>query len=502
MRAMNNYTIDDFWAPQLGRREAIQASDPLVQGWEFINEGLPTFKEAPLTLNEEYRINDVDPSECTIILVSAPGAVGKSTLARQIAFQTGSVYIDLAKSEPVGGNTLSGGLARSGLYSAWHDDEITVMIDGLDEAKLRVSEAGFLAFLSDITILSQRRRTPTIIFGRTKTVEDAWLYIPGEYKVAVLEIGYYGVETSIDFAQTTLRDSLSRNQAFASVDREALTLLLERLRAQTEGDENRFAGYAPVLQAVAQRVASEDNPINLINSLKEGGQPPVTPQSITLSILNREQGKLSQIQLQDPNLHDKLYTPEEQLARLVARAYHTAPPPLPEMSPHDLLAYTEKVDPWLEDHPFLEGSDHPRSAVFDAAIKAHAIRNHLASPAASQIELEKGELANPFLYLFYDEGEQSELADIRAEHIGVYYNSLRASLANGEMAFLTIEADEDDPKQALGEIEVVRRAIEEPVLTRFSTSPDGPIRLEVWPESYLPGFPLSQADVFQSYAAV
>ena len=475
---MTNYTIDGFWIPQVGQRTQLGDSSSLVQGWEFVNEGLSTFKEAPLTLKEEYS-KGIDPTECSILLVSAPGAVGKSTLARQIALRTGSIYIDLAKSEPVGGNSLSGGLARSDLYSSWVNDELTVMIDGLDEAKLRVSDEGFQAFLSDIGVLSEQRQTQTVVFGRTKTVEDAWLYIPSDHRVAVLEIGYYEIDASIEFAETTLRERHPERRPSASVDREAITLLLERLRSQTEGDENRFAGYAPVLQAVAERVASEDNPINLINELKAGTQSTVTPQSITSSILKREQRKLDQIQLQDPTLHDRLYTPEEQLTRLVARTYQTVAPPvtLPDMGPEDLKTYSEKVWPWLEDHPFLGGGDHPRSAVFEAAIKAQALRHDATASTASQIELEKGELANPFLYLFYGEETPSKTNQIRGEHIGVYYNSVRASLANGEMAFLTIEDDEDGSAEASGEIEIVRKGVDDPIVTRFRTVRDGSIHL-------------------------
>ena len=473
---MSNYTIDGFWVPELGQQTPGSDWSPLVQGWQFINEGLSTFKEAPLVLNEEYS-KGVDPADCSILLVSAPGAVGKSTLARQIAFRTGSVYIDLANAEPVGGNTLSGGLARSGLYSLWESDRLTVMVDGLDEAKLRVSEGGFQAFLSDIVELSRKRNTQTVVFGRTRVVEDAWLYIPGEYRVAVLEVAYYGIEASVELAETILHERHPERLSFASVDREAIGLLLEGLRSQTEGDENRFTGYAPVIQAIAERVASEGNPVNFVNELKAGGQPPVTLQSITSSILRREQGKLDQIQLQDPSLHEKLYTPEEQLARLVARTYQTAPPPLPEMNSEDLKTYSEKVEPWLEDHPFLGGGEVPRSAVFEAAIKARALHAEYASSTASQTELEKGELANPFLYLFYDKEDRSEPFDLLGEHVGVYYNSLRASLANGEKAFLTIEDDEDDSEEAMGEIEIVRRGVDDPIQTRFHTSKGGPIRL-------------------------
>ena len=472
---MTNYAIEEFWIPQLGQEQRRHSSS-LVQGWEFVNEGLSTFKEAPLVLNEEYS-EGINPVECSVLLVSAPGAVGKSTLARQIAFRTGSVYINLAESEPVGGNTLSGGLARSGLFSLWEKNRLTVMIDGLDEAKLKVSEGGFQAFLSDIGELSKERQIQTVVFGRTKVVEDAWLYIPGDYRVAVLEIGYYGDKASVEFAEMTLLHRHPERLSTASVDRQALKLLLERLRSETEGDENRFAGYAPVLQAVAERVASEANPINLINELEAGGQPPLTLQSITLSILLREQGKLNQIELQDRTLPERLYTPDEQLHRLVARTYQTALPALPKMSPEDLRTYSEKVEPWLEDHPFLGGGDHPRSAVFEAAIKAQALKHETAGLLAAQRELEKGELANPFLYLFYSQEDQSEPIYIRGEHIGVYYNSLRASLANGEKAFLVIEDDEDDSTHAMGEMEIVRRGIDDPIQMRFLTDRHGPIRL-------------------------
>ncbi len=478
---MDNYTISDFWIPQLGQRENSDYSSSLVRGWEFIDEGLATFKEAPLTLNDEYS-KGVDPAGCSILLISAPGAVGKSTLARQVAFRTGSIYIDLAKSEPVGANTLSGGLVRSGLYSSWESDEITVMIDGLDEAKLRVTEEGFQAFLSDVGVLSQGRKTKTVVFGRTNTIEDAWLYIPGKFQVGVLEIGYYGIEASVEFAEATLqkiyreRNRLERLR-FASVDREALTLLLDRLRSHTADDEIRFAGYAPVLQAVAERVASEDNPINLINELKGSGQLPLTLQSITSSILEREQGKLNQIELQDTSLYEKLYSPEEQLSRLVARIYGTSAPPLPKMSPKDLITYTEKVGPWLEEHPFLGGSDEPPSAVFEAAIMSQAMKHEVATSAASQMELEKGELTNPFLYLFYDKDGKAGVLDIQPEHIGVYYNSVRASLANGELAFLTIEDDDEDSTYAMGEIEVIRRGAGDPIQIPLRTSCEGPVRL-------------------------
>lgn len=114
---MPSYTMKDFWIPRLKIAER-QPSASLVKGWSFIDKGLPTFMEAPIAPSRELGSNHT-PETSPIILVSAPGAVGKSTLARQIAYETGSIYLDLATADPVGANTLSGGLARSGLYNSW-----------------------------------------------------------------------------------------------------------------------------------------------------------------------------------------------------------------------------------------------------------------------------------------------------------------------------------------------------------------------------------------------
>ena len=299
---MKHYTINGFWIPRLGT--SLQAApSSLVRGWSFEDTGLDTFKEAPLTLSTEEFGSDADPIESPVILVSAPGAVGKSTLARQIASVTGSVYVDLAKADPVGGNTLSGGLARSRIYSSWENGTITALIDGLDEATLKTTREGFEAFLSDVAELSAQRTIPTVLFGRTGAIQDAWLFLTDQCGdvVAMLEIGYYSPDESIDFAEAQLKTA-HPNRNHPVVDRQALTLLLDGLRSETASDGDRFAGYAPVLQAVAERVARETNPGALVSQMQQGTQSPVTLQSIVSAILNREQTKLENLAFQDPNL--------------------------------------------------------------------------------------------------------------------------------------------------------------------------------------------------------
>ena len=314
---MPNYTIQQFWKPRLPIAPVPSAT--LVRGWSIESDGLTTFKEAPLALSIELS-SDSDPEHSPILLVSAPGAVGKSTLARQIAYETGAVYIDLAKADPVGGNTLSGGLVRSGLYPQWQAQNTAVLIDGLDEARLRVTQEAFEVFLADVVELSKGRAVPTVLFGRTGAVQDAWLLLSDTaVEIAVLEIGYYGPDASIEFAEARLRAALP-DSPHRAPQRRAVQLLLERLREQTESDGDRFAGYAPVLHAVAERVAKARNPAALVAEIERGEQP-VTLQTVVSSILERERGKLDTLQFDDPNLASRLYAANEQLDRLVARVY-------------------------------------------------------------------------------------------------------------------------------------------------------------------------------------
>ncbi len=473
-----DHTIEKFWKPRLNVNRVTTAS--LIHGWSFENTGLDTFKEAPLELSTEFGSDD-DSERSSILLVSAPGVVGKSTLARQIAFVTGAVYLDLATADPVGANTLSGGLTKSGLFPHWQTETTTILIDGIDEARLRVTHEAFEAFLSDIAEISKNRKVPTVLFGRTNAVQDAWLVLAeSDADVSVLEIGYYGPEASLYFAEARLRvarpDSPHRGP-----ERRALELLLERLRDQTESDGDRFAGYAPVLQAVAERVAKEENPAALIAEVEKGEQL-VTLQTVVSAILERERGKLRTLPFENSGLADRLYSPKEQLDRLVARLYGQPSPDLPVMNPADAQTYAAALETWVEEHPFLNGRVGTSSAVFEAMICICALRNPLTADVALQQELRRGAAANPFLAEFYmPDAASLKPVYLPAEHIGLVYSSLRARLSLGDTASLLVEgpeeAKEEEVLRAEVEITLARRDTDRVRVLQFNSDQTSPVRL-------------------------
>ena len=471
---MSDYTIKDFWRSRLSLCRS--AAFKSLEGWESEVPELPTFVEAPLSKSTVYG-DGGDPETSPLILVSAAGAVGKSTLARQVASATGAVYVDLAKADPVGGNTLSGGLVKSRLLAEWEAGSTTVLIDGLDEARLRVTQDGFNAFIADVAYLAKERSTPTVLFGRTGAIQEAWLLLTDTVPVTVLEIGYFTPELAARFAMAHLRRRKPDYPFMEAADR-AIELLLAGLRQDVGGDGDRFAGYAPVLQAVAEQVAREANPAALIAKI-ERGEHPVTLRTIITAILEREQTKLGPLAFEDSSLKSKLYNPSEQLARLVARVYGQATPPLLPMSANDTQIYANALDTWVPDHPFLDGGRAPVSAVFDAVIAGTALCNERTAGAATSRELARGAAANPFLAEFYLAAQTEGY--IRPEHIGIIYASLRARLSIGDEASLSIEGvdSEDDLEQLRADIEIslVRAGSDKPRVLSFATEQTGIVRL-------------------------
>jgi len=470
---MSAYTIDGFWKSRLGQDQKAPDSPP--KGWFQRTASLGTFKEAPLTSSSNF--GDIaDPQQTPVILVSAPGAVGKSTLARQIASTTGATYVDLSESDPVGGNTLSGGLVKAGLFDDWRNGQASVLLDGLDEARLRVTQEAFEAFLRDVAEMSVGRGVPTVLFGRTGAIQDAWLVLIDRVPVSVLEIGYYGPDDALDFAFGCVA-AATPDSPHHAVARRALELLLEGLRRDTDGDGDRFAGYAPVLQAVADRVAQDGNPSALV-ALIEKGEQPVTLRTVVSAILLREQQKLAGIALEDEALRATLYDQEEQLAHLAARIFRQPPPNAPAMSPKDAKAYADALETWVPEHPFLDGGKGTSSAVFEGLIAAQALKSETTARAALKSELARGAASNPFLSEFYlEDGKELVLPP---EHVGVIYASLRARLSLGDTASLLVEgADDAEEEEALKsdvEITVSRAGTSKTTTLRFESDQTGVLR--------------------------
>ena len=117
------------------------------------------------------------------LIIAAPGAVGKSTLAKALSSQRGALIWDLAEAEEVGYGSLDAVLERTmapGLKSdflEWMTEGIQfVIIDALDEGRIKVNENSFIRLLENISRLAKRANGICfVLLGRTQIAESVWL---------------------------------------------------------------------------------------------------------------------------------------------------------------------------------------------------------------------------------------------------------------------------------------------------------------------------------------
>ncbi len=448
-----DYTIDGFWKARLSAIEKIQHFAPRP-GWSDANARLEAFEEAGVSLRPDY----TDLTQ-PVWLIAAPGAVGKSTLAQQLCAATGAIYLDLAVADTVGGHYITGGLVHTNALAAWQTGQTTLVIDALDEARLRVTQQAFEDFLQDIWRMAQSRSLPVVLLGRVGIMEEAWAIIADQQSVElpIFTIEHFTAEQARSFVSKRLK-AMAYSSHSPAVDYPHLANLLaqhpqvyEKLigelvsnlqeLAHTASEE--FVGYAPVLEAVAKLIAVQTNP-----SQFQGLPGSVSSQvllDITQQILERESKKLKeQLQASGHDLPDRLYPAHEQLERLACRLFQLPTPPAPTDVPAaEQVAYMAAVSSLLEQHPFLDGSGRaPSNPVFAACISAAALRHPADNlrQCAERDGLQLQHTPNPFLYDFYD---PSTLGVVPTGHVGLLYESVLAKSKAGDSIGLSIDEGQD-----------------------------------------------------------
>jgi hypothetical protein len=488
-----DFTIEDFWSQRFSGTTKQPQATP-VKGWSLEPGRDPSYVQAAVSLREGF--GDLTQK---VWLIGAPGAVGKSTLAKEICATTGAVYLDLAAAATVAGNYMVGGLVYANLLPAWTAGTVAVVIDALDEARLRVTQSGFEAFLSDIAKTAALGKFPVVVLGRVGIIEEAWTILNelGGLEPPIFDIELFDQEQANRFVlarlQRLARDSDAQGrrvypeleralQTHGSVYEQVIGRVVHGLQQLSAQDGNRFVGYAPVLDAVSKVIASETNPARIGDEMQRVLEGEVLT-SLAMEILKREQGKLvNQLNSSVPQLPDGLYEPEEQLGRLGARLFGIKPPPLPQqLAPAQVASYEQAISNLLPQHPFLDGSGAaPSSAVFAACVIAAGLKSSREelTKAAERYASSSQHTPNPFLYEFYRPGTHDEQPSgehqVPTEHVGLVFESVLARAKPGESVRLSVEGDEE--ADALAVEILIDRGGDGPVRMEFAAPRSGSLR--------------------------
>ncbi len=462
---------------------------------------IPTIANAPLThvaqvlpefvapkLKERL---DVDvPVKPRVLVVSAPGAVGKSTLARQLAHNAKLPYWDLAQYGTVGQGTIGGALAASfgfaamaQVHSALAGGHLAIVVDALDEARVKVNEAAFDDFVRDVAQTSKISPAVSfVLFGRNQIAETTWLVL----SEAGVEVGFYVIEAFdrseaanyVDLRVATLSaDAAERMKTHSTPFREARDLLLDSLERAiagsqadevTSGEARDFVGYAPVLDAVSVLLAFEGNWEQLRARVQDeiadgsNGQNRAAAllRSVVDRILQREHAAKLGANIR-PALQgvaqatgwgnwEQLYTPAEQCERLVSRLVGTPYQPSLNLPMAVAAQYEQQISAWLPEHPFLrDGNSVFTSFLFASAVLGTKQRAEVEAHLAGRTH-KPSRLFADFYFLKAAVADQGGHLQLPPQHVGFLYDALLAGESDRLALRMTLDGDAEEGAHVQG----------------------------------------------------
>jgi hypothetical protein len=474
---------------------------PEGQAWTFEHTAFLEESDEPRYVQPNYQVPDEQQVRSSpYLVISAPGAVGKSAFGRHLKNAKNAMLWNLAKLR-LGSNTFIGSVLQAvgtaqlpAFLASIAAGDTTLVFDAIDEAEMHSGWSGVQDFLKEVIQYTPNARPASVIFlARRDTAEMLELaladLVPAGQTYATAVIGFFPRDRAIEFVLAYIegakgRHFIDRNQNVlrAKAD-EALSLSVapsgSELRASgwSSLEQERFFGYAPVLQTIGKLLSESENPYNLSFNRSGAGYASIVAE-ILERILDREKEKLAGAVAQRfPKEQDQLaplYSREDQQARILGLltsdgdAAYSLPTQIDPQIASDVV---DMLRGFLPQHPFLDGARFAGPAFRD-----YVLAHGLTSPErrfSSELWIDIAQpLYTPILASLYHSAG-SGMAD--ANDAELLYESANAGALSGQSGLLMflsehspggltleIASDESDP---LGERLVFEAAI--PTEVRF-----------------------------------
>lgn len=317
-----------------------------------------------------------------LILFSAPGATGKSALAKYISYTKKALLWDLSM-EKIANHSYSGMLVKalgtkefSNFTEGLLTGDAVLVIDALDEAEMISGRAAVETLLMDLRTAAMGSVCPNIILcARTETAHFIKkFYSQPEHKLELsqFEVSFFEESNAIEFIKKKIEES----RPITSVTIDCIKELFNEIKRLLDNDTeaiNSFIGYAPVLEALATFYTEENNTMQLVQKIKSASCSAEIFLKIMEHILIREHRKVvngfkerCEAEYPDFTNWNDVYSIQEQLVRLIN--YVLFDEIDDDIFPNDSLPrelkqeYIECVNSFLKDHPFIhtfESDDRP-----------------------------------------------------------------------------------------------------------------------------------------------
>lgn len=415
----------------------------------------PMFNE----VKTDVKLSSLKPK---FVLFSAPGATGKSTLAKYIANRYNAIYWDLAKVK-IGTNSFAGSVLNAvgaPKYSDFIKDlnsgRVLLVIDAFDEAEIVSGRKMINSFLSDISnSLSTHTTASVFLLARTETAQFiASFCAENNIAVAHYEIGFFNEETAKQFIvksaigkRTPLKPDFDCATAYYDVIKNNIT----------ETERASFLGYAPVLEAISAHIRATPNRNKLISELGSQKDCVSIIMRIMDDLLEREQKEkvVPAFEAKCKESHpefsewERVFSPIEQLVRIIYfilfddKRYDNYQ--LDFLPPQLIDEYQRIIDSYIAQNPFVRSLSHVKGnrrlvdftgpAFRDyALVKLILDENH---EALADMYFEESQSQSYFpSQIFFDCYTTISDFEIKPNHISYVYDSYRAKATAYERAYL------------------------------------------------------------------
>jgi len=419
----------------------------------------------------------VEPWATPITIISAPGAVGKTSLAENISARN-SVYLwDLARLN-LGLGSFTGIITESfgvdrlkPIVDKLAKGEETFVFDAFDEAELKEGFGRIEELIKECwRKVGCSDRTSLIFLARTKTADNLETAIrlfsemeagpSREHPCSRVEINYFNEERAkafIDSEVSRLSDreeddniqqkyNSYKDPFYSAVD-SIFESAAKSLRVETdiwsEGQVKSFLGYAPVLQAITRYLIdpSHGNFYKIRKKVKDkevGSEEADITTNLIEELLDREKIKVQERikETVDENIEErhvsKLYKPGEQLRRILLYINDREGGGLEKSAdtkdltpdiPGGLVSqYHSSLESFVSQHPFIKAKTFT-SPAFRDYLYAEALKwgsaTDLQEIARSTL-ISSEYTPTPLLMWFYDEPDRDI---VRPKDVGIMYES-------------------------------------------------------------------------------
>jgi hypothetical protein len=472
-------------------------------------ETLPSFRNPPNLVGEYPRVRHPDAEDPlfvapslilqqpeghpSVVLISAPAAIGKTMLAGELARLIDGPLWDLAQFR-VGSNFIEGTLLKSyGAVEAGRvltqlaNGDACIVLDALDEAGVRAGTSGFDEFMHDLCAATSapRPRPAFVVLARADTADLIAMYLEEEpVPYARYSIDFFDKNAAKEVIRRRLDKAHAEQSAphrdHAAAFEAAMTQLLDLVVAALSPRTNdpwaeehirSFVGYPPVLAAIATfldvpnfgalqselreerflRWSGDSAAWRMLNEIIEG-------------LLRREQGKLVSnvrprmepgAQSHGWDAWESLYQPPEQRSRLL---HWVLGEPLQHALPSDLSGplrdpYEDAVTAMLPEHPFRGEQERFANVVFREYLFAYGL---VEGDAITRSKLRDrlhsdGYLPTPLLARFLLNATEADGESlVEAQDFGILYDSLTSEARQeGEVSVFVWNDAADEDAHAL-----------------------------------------------------